>query len=151
MKKIMIVVLFLSTFIFTLAQEKKTDEAQIKEAVLNYVEGFYTADAVRMDKALHPELAKRAIMFNPDGKAFINPMSKSLLVHVTKMQKTRRAPEMNPDQKFKAEIKIFDIDQNCASVKVVTNKFNFFDYIHLAKYNGEWKILNVLWEPYQKK
>ncbi|EOZ96628.1 hypothetical protein A33Q_2398 [Indibacter alkaliphilus LW1] len=24
-------------------------------------------------------------------------------------------------------------------------RFAFFDYIHLGKINGEWKIINILW------
>ena len=151
MKTLVFVLILISTTIFSVAREKKSDEAQIKETILNYIEGFYEANPDRMSKALHPELAKRSIWQGPEGNSFIKPATKSLIVHVTRMQKNNKAPEMNPDQKFKAKIKIFDIEQNSASAKVSTNKLNFFDYIHLVKYNGEWKILNVLWEPYKKK
>ena len=33
---------------------------------------------------------------------------------------------------------------NTASVKAVAR--NFVDYLHVGKVNGEWKIVNVLWE-----
>ena len=32
-----------------------------------------------------------------------------------------------------------------ALVKTVTTKYGFFDYCQLARFNGEWKIINVLW------
>jgi hypothetical protein len=34
--------------------------------------------------------------------------------------------------------------QNAASVKVVAS--DWIDYLHLARWNGTWKIVNVLWE-----
>jgi hypothetical protein len=33
---------------------------------------------------------------------------------------------------------------NAASVRVYAS--GWVDYLHLAKWNGEWKIVNVLWE-----
>ena len=40
------------------------DSAGITRTALDYIEGWYTGDATRMERALHPELAKR-IMFRP--------------------------------------------------------------------------------------
>ena len=131
------------------AQTKDETKAAIKETVLNYIEGFYQADAERMDKALHPELAKRVIRRDQEGNCFINPMVKTQLVFYTKHNKNQN--ELNKEEEFKAEITIFDIYENIASVKATTNKFAFIDYIHLGKFNGEWKIINVLWEPFPRK
>jgi hypothetical protein len=39
---------------------------------------------------------------------------------------------------------ILDVYENAASVKVVAS--DWIDYLHLAKWNGSWKIVNVLWE-----
>jgi hypothetical protein len=33
---------------------------------------------------------------------------------------------------------------NAASAKVVAS--DWVDYLHLARWNGEWRIVNVLWE-----
>jgi len=40
--------------------------------------------------------------------------------------------------------------ENAASVKVVAT--DWIDYLHVAKFNGRWVIVNVLWElkPQQK-
>ena len=48
-------------------------------------------------------------------------------------------------QEFKANITIFDISNDIATIKVTQNKYKFFDYIHLGKIDGEWKIINLLW------
>jgi len=47
-------------------------------------------------------------------------------------------------EKLKNEIIILDVYKNTASVKAISAQY--IDYVHLAKYNGKWKIVNVLWE-----
>src|SRR5260370_9871554 len=37
------------------------DNESIKKAALDYIEAWYAGDAPRMERALHPELAKRMI------------------------------------------------------------------------------------------
>jgi hypothetical protein len=46
---------------------------------------------------------------------------------------------------FKLSVFIYDISGNYALAKTVNTKYGFFDYCQLAKFNGEWKIFNVLW------
>ena len=41
--------------------QTERDTLLIKETALNYIEGLYTNNYERMEKALHPELAKRVI------------------------------------------------------------------------------------------
>ncbi|PYS59909.1 MAG: hypothetical protein DMF76_15225, partial [Acidobacteria bacterium] len=44
------------------AQTTSPDEsAAITRTALDYIEGWYAGDAARMERALHPELAKRMI------------------------------------------------------------------------------------------
>ncbi len=49
-----------------------------------------------------------------------------------------------PKEKQQKDVTILDLFGNTASVKVVAS--DWIDYMHLAKWNGEWKIVNVLWE-----
>ena len=42
------------------------------------------------------------------------------------------------------EITVLDLADNIASVKVVSEPF--VDYLHLAKLDGRWSIVNVLYE-----
>jgi hypothetical protein len=37
------------------------DNSAITKTALDYIEGWYADDAVRMERALHPELAKRMV------------------------------------------------------------------------------------------
>lgn len=42
------------------------------------------------------------------------------------------------------DVTILDRFQNAAVVKVVAS--NWIDYLQVAKFNGDWRIINVLWE-----
>ena len=53
--------------------------------------------------------------------------------------------DVDPQELLKVEVILFDISNDIATVKATQNKFAFFDYLHLAKMNGEWKIINILW------
>jgi hypothetical protein len=44
----------------------------------------------------------------------------------------------------KKEVKLLDISARAASVKLVADEW--IDYMHIVKINGEWKIINVLWQ-----
>jgi hypothetical protein len=120
------------------------DTLAIKQTALNYIEGYYQSDGNRMRKAIHPELAKRVIVRDDAGNMMLQNMGSSQLIYNTK--RNRNSNILNPDQPFKADITIYDIFGKVANVKVTTNKYKFIDYLHLGKIDGEWKIINVLWE-----
>jgi hypothetical protein len=132
---------FLFSSLFTEAQTN--DTLQIRQTAMNYIEGYYTSNAERMAKALSPELAKRIIVRDQSGDAIQN-MGYSQLLYNTRRNKNQNV--LNPDSAFRVEVIIYDIGNNIATAKVVTNKFKFIDYLHLGRFNGEWKIINVLWE-----
>ena len=49
-----------------------------------------------------------------------------------------------PKDKQQKDVTILDVFENAASVKVVAA--DWIDYMHMAKFNGRWVIVNVLWE-----
>ena len=117
------------------------DDAAIKATALNYIEGWYEGDAARMESALHPELAKRMILTDPKtGRSQFNHMGAMQLVQNTRRGGGSKTPK---DQQTK-EITILDRYNNAAVVKIVAS--GWIDYLEEAKVNGEWKIINVLWE-----
>jgi hypothetical protein len=58
--KVFCIVVMLASSI-TLFGQTENDSLLIKETALNYIEGLFTNNYERMEKALHPELAKRVI------------------------------------------------------------------------------------------
>ena len=116
------------------------DKAAIKQTALDYIEGWYEGDAERMERALHPELAKRIVRTNPQGQSRLDQMSAMSLV-----QGTRRAyGKQTPKEKQQKDVTILDVFENAACAKVVAS--DWVDYLQLARWNGRWVIVNVLWE-----
>jgi hypothetical protein len=125
-----------------IAQIASPDEsAAITKTALDYIEGWYAGDAVRMERALHPELAKRMISTDPKtGRSQFNHMGAMTLVQHTRDGGGKKTPQ---DRQLK-EVTILDHYNNAAVVKIVAS--DWIDYLEVAKFNGEWKIINVLWE-----
>ena len=61
------------------------------------------------------------------------------------MLKTRaNAGAEVPVAQRRSDVRILDIFGNTASVRVDAS--TWVDYLHVAKWNGRWVIINVLWE-----
>ncbi|TND10588.1 MAG: hypothetical protein FD123_230 [Bacteroidetes bacterium] len=125
------------------AKPRHADSLAIRETILNYVEGFYYGEVKRMEKAVHPELAKRIIVRDTSGVTMVSNMGSSTLIYNTSRQSKKAQERKEP---IKTEILVYDIFKNIATAKASTDKFSFIDYVQLGKINGEWKIVNVLWE-----
>jgi hypothetical protein len=116
------------------------DSSAIVATALDYIDGFYTSDAARMERALHPELAKR-IVGDPAGpESRLQNMSAQQLIDATAGGGAARIP----DEAKKKDVSILDVYNNIASVRIDAGVW--IDYLHIARWNGEWKIINVLWE-----
>jgi hypothetical protein len=107
---------------------------------MDYMQGWYTGDTLRMGRALHPELAKRIVQARPDGTPQLNHMGAAQLVEGTR----RGFGKETPADQRQADPVILDIFGNTASVRGTMR--NWIDYMHMAKWNGRWVIVNVLWE-----
>ncbi len=117
------------------------DAAAIKQTALDYIEGWYEGNAERMERALHPELAKRIVETNPQtGRSRLSQMSALTLVQGTRAGGGTKTPK----EKQQKDVTILDVFGGAASVKVVAG--DWIDYLHMAKSNGRWVIVNVLWE-----
>jgi hypothetical protein len=116
------------------------DSSAIRATALDYVDGWYTADAERMERALHPELAKRIIRTNAQGKSSLDQMGAMRLVQYTRGGGGKNTP---PAEQIR-NVAILDIYQNVASVRAEMS--GWIDYMHLGKWDGRWVIVNVLWE-----
>lgn len=118
------------------------DLEAITTAALDYGEGWYEGDASRMERALHPELAKRMVYTHPNsGRSRLSDMGSMTLVLATRAGGGTRAPA---DPKF-SHVEVLDVFENAAMAKVVGPEW--VDYLHLVKWNDRWVIINVLWEP----
>ena len=121
------------------------DSAAIRGAALDYIEGWYSGNAERMERAVHPDLAKRIVNKDPrNGRNTLGHQSAMTLVANTRAGFGRETPAA--DQR--KDVRILDIFGNTASVRIDASAW--VDYLHVAKWNGRWVIVNVLWEERPK-
>jgi hypothetical protein len=128
-------------FTAPLHAQTAADSAAIRATALDYIDGWYAADGARMQRALHPELAKRNVMTDPrSGRSRLIQMSALTLINGT----SGGGGSDIPAAQRAHDVQILDIYRGAASVRV--RAATWIDYMHLARWNGEWKIVNVLWE-----
>lgn len=147
MKKFSILVLS-ALFLISLQSisQTKEDSLAIEKACRNYVEGWAEGNTDRVASAVSPELVKRTVMTGQTGDSFTINMSSSQLVMASAANKGGvRMKDLTPGEDFKLDVSIFDITGDFALAKTFNAKYGFFDYCQLARFNGEWKIINVLW------
>ncbi|HSF41422.1 MAG TPA: nuclear transport factor 2 family protein [Thermoanaerobaculia bacterium] len=138
-----LVVTLCAVALLALAPQARAEEAADREAIrqtaLDYIEGYYEGNGERMERALHPELAKRIVM-SRDGLSMLQNMGSSQLIAGTKLGGGKGTPK----DKQRKEVKVLDVFENAASVRI--DATDWVDYLHVVKWNGRWVIVNVLWE-----
>ena len=121
--------------------QTSADTTAIRATALNYVEGWYEGNADRMAKALHPELVKRIVVRDTaTGRTMVQGMGTSVLVNSTRHGYGKETPK----ERQQKDVSVLDVFGNAASVKAVMS--DWIDYMHMAKVDGRWVIVNVLWE-----
>jgi len=135
--------LILLTVLFSASHanaQTPSDAELIKQTALDYIEGWYEGNAERMERALHPELAKRIVRTDDRGRYNLGQMGAMTLVQYTRAGGGKNTPK----DKQQKDVTVLDIFGNAASAKVIASEW--VDYLQLAKWNGRWVIVNVLWE-----
>ncbi len=119
------------------------EEAAVRQAVLDYVEGVYEVDPARIERSFHPELAKRGF-----GRRSAEDEYQELVMTFDQLVELART--YNTDGEIPAdarkEIVVYEVLDQTASAKLIADWG--IDYVHLAKYGGRWKIVNVLWQTH---
>ncbi len=121
--------------------QSAADSAAIRQTALDYIQGWYEGNPERMERALHPQLAKRIVRRDPaSGGSRLDHMGAAELVEGTRAGYGTRTPV----EKRQSDVTILDVFENAASVKVVAS--DWVDYLQMARVDGRWMIINVLWE-----
>ena len=129
-------------FSLNVTAAKLDDKAAIKEAAKKYLISQHMAKEQPMAESLHPELKKRTYWQRADGTEFVMETDYQTMLRVAKTYNTS-GDKFPPNPRI--EIDVLDIDQKVASVKLTAD--DWIDYMHLLKTEqGEWKIINVLWQ-----
>ena len=128
------------------AAQTDADREAVRQAVLDYVEGIYEVTPARIERSVHPELAKRGFFVKKGETAYSSAVMtyQQLVELAASYNKQGRVPKDAPK-----EVVIFEISDQTASAKLTA--VWGIDYIHLAKYEGKWKFVNVLWQTHPPK
>ena len=118
----------------------KADDPAIRQVIKDYIEGYYSANPDRVKGALHSELAKRFVAKTKEGKQILKSETAA---HMVELTASNDGPKYYKPGHQRLEIKIFEIDKDIASAKAVAE--DWVDYIHLARIDGKWQIVNVIW------
>ncbi len=143
MKRLVFAFCLLSLSVITFAamasevDNSRNDSAAVRATVTDYIESYYAGDAARMEKSLHPHYLKHVIS-KADGSLRMTEKTGLQMVQDVRSQ----GPSDLPRSERTEEITVLDVSQDMASAKLVTS--HWVDYITLAKWNGEWKILSVV-------
>jgi putative lumazine-binding protein len=139
--------LLLVTITGSTRAQNQTDRDGVRQAVLDYVEGVYNVDPSLIERSVHPKLAKTGFYRGQKDETY-RPGS-----NMTFEQLKDVARNWNKDGKLRKdapkEITVFDVLDQTASAKLVAEWG--IDYFHLAKFDGKWMIINIVWQSPPRK
>jgi hypothetical protein len=124
------------------AAATRDDREAVRRAVLDYVEGFYEGDSVKLARSVRPEIYKYGFWRPRDsthyaGERMTFPEFFAYARQVK--QNNRPAPATAPKT-----VELFDVQNQTASAKLTA--FWGTDYLLLGRYDGKWMISSVLWQ-----
>jgi Putative lumazine-binding len=125
-------------------QEANADREAVRQAVLDYVEGIYNVQPERIERSVSQNLAKLGFYRPPAETAYRpgRPMAFQQLVEIAKTY--NKEGKLRKDAP--KDIQIYDVLDQTATVKLTAEWGT--DYMHLAKLDGKWMIVNVLWQSH---
>jgi hypothetical protein len=118
------------------------EAAAVERAAFDYLEAFYEGDADKIRRSVHPEVVKYGFWSEDDGATYAGePMSFQEMIDYANNVRERGS---QPPASAPKEVHLLDVQDQTAAVKVVA--WWGQDYLQLAKYDGQWKIVHVLWQ-----
>ncbi|MCA6078542.1 nuclear transport factor 2 family protein [Fulvivirga sedimenti] len=137
--------LFSLLLIFTgnLQAQTSTEEDAVRQACMNYIEGFYEGNTNKLKEALAPELNKFGFWKDDESGSF------GEAIHMSYDQALDYAANVLAKKQFPAsdaprKVTILDVKEIIAAAKITA--WWGEDYVLLSKKNGKWMIEQVLWE-----
>jgi hypothetical protein len=118
-------------------EEQNGEEGAVVDAVLDYFEGWFDGDAGRMERALHPDLAKRGL--EKDGRTLDETTAEWMIDATARGLGRERDPG---DRRITVEVE--DIHGTIANATVRSAVYR--EYVQLVQTPEGWKIVNALWE-----
>ena len=111
-------------------------------AAMDYLVALYEARPELIARSVHTDLSKRGYYKKKGEATFTSaPMSYQQLFDLAgSWNKDGKRPVATAPK----EVVVYEVLNQTASAKVTA--LWGIDYMHLAKYDGKWKIVNILWQ-----
>jgi putative lumazine-binding protein len=125
----------------------REEHEAVRRAVLDYVEGFYEGDSVKLARAVRPEIYKYGFWRQRDSTRYAGEQMKyaEFFDYARNVKKNnRQTPPTAPKV-----VDVFDVQNQTASAKLTA--FWGTDYLLLGKYDGQWMISSVMWQSPPKR
>jgi hypothetical protein len=115
------------------------DAAAIRDCLLDYFEGWFDGDADRMDRALHPGLAKHSLAHGATRSDNLDVTTKAEMVEATRqgIGRNRDVPERA------IRMDIAAVSGNIASA--IVHSAVYVEFVLLARTRDGWRITGTLW------
>jgi len=136
--KVAFAVVLLATVTGVARAQSAADSAAIRATALDYIDGWYTNDAPRMERALHNHLAKRLVYADSAGHSHLVDLTALELVQGTRMHAAVAPADRRED------VSILSAFGSAAVVRIDAS--TWVDFLEEIKWNGRWVIINVVWE-----
>jgi hypothetical protein len=115
------------------------DAAAIEACLRDYFEGWFEGDPVRMDRALHPGLAKHSIGQDAERSDRLDVATRDEMVEATERALGRQRDL--PDRAIRIEIA--SVSGDIASA--IVHSAVYVEYALLARTSDGWRITSTLW------
>ena len=125
----------------------KADKEAVRAAAMDYIEALYQAQPDRIARSVHPKLTKLGFSKKQGSSEYSeSPMTYDQLFNLAgSWNKDGKRPIASAPK----EVVVYEVLDQTASAKVTA--LWGIDYMHLAKYDGKWKIINILWQAHPPK
>lgn len=142
MKKLLLPVFAFLLYANNVTLAQSNDKDLVYAAIEDYVDALYLVQPDRIKKSVHPELMKKGFWKAKDKTvyAYDGIMTFEQLVDLAGKW---NAKGWLPKDAVK-KIEIFDVQDQTASAKLTAHWGT--DYFQLAKFDGKWMIVNILWQ-----
>lgn len=120
-----------------------SDEKAIELAATDYMENHYHNGQVPTKRVVRYKMAELGIE-NDEVSRTLKDGGYKKLDPYSQLESGNRAER--PNKFSTVTVEILDMDEDMASIGVRTNMPDYYDYMHLTKTDGQWEIVNVLWD-----
>ncbi|WP_432720694.1 nuclear transport factor 2 family protein [Jeongeupia wiesaeckerbachi] len=110
----------------------------------DYTDGWYNGDGPRMKRAIYEKLVKREIPQNGDKTKISDLSPEGLVFYTAKGTGATSEPGLRRN-----DVKVLDIYNGMAMVRV--DMQDWVDYMQMAKIDGRWQIVNVIWSRHSNE